>query len=318
VRKFWQCCAAVATLALGTAPTSADTFASFTELQNQLTAGKFVDAEQTASQILQDDPKSVLIDRVLTGRARSRFEQGHLTDAVADYLEAVKQASTGQRRATVLLELAAAMSRLNLGDNACAAIRQAINAASDDDSPMGQLALARSRANGCPNFADKDFDRLFQLPFQMRASTRGTALDSAFGGAVAMRFPDNWSIDENSRSTPDGVNLTSKAGDALCAIRRTEGAAPIKAYLDSVNGEEFTRGLRPGGKLIGVNGREGRMGSARAVEIDFNIGPRPGRLYVATHLGLTYSVLCLGMNPGLQADVRRAAEMISASIRWQS
>jgi hypothetical protein len=322
VSKLWRCCGTIATLLLGVSiavsAASADTFDRFVELQQQMTARKFVDAEQTASQILKDDPSSPLAGRVLSARAQSRLEQGHLSEAIGDYLEAIKQAETDQRRATVFLELAAAMSRLQLGDHACAAIRRAIDAAGAEDTPMGQLAVARSRANGCPAFADKDFARLFQLPFQMRASTHGTALDSILGGAIAIRFPSDWQIDEASRATPDGVNLSSNSQDAVCAIRRAEGVVPIKAYLDAVSNEDYTRGRRPGGVLLGVNGREGRMGSARAVEVDFGIGPLPGRLYVATHLDRTYSVLCLGLKPGLAADVRRAAEMIAASMRWRT
>lgn len=300
------------------APARAEYFDTYTELQRQLGAGKFANAEQTATQLLEDEPKNALANRVLTTRAQARLEQGHVSDAVADWLAAIKQADNGQRQAAIFLELAAAMQRLGLGDNACAAIRQAVDAANDDESPMGRFALERTRTLGCPSFADRDFARLFQLPFQLGGSTRGTSLDSVFGGTLAMRFPDSWMIDESSRTLPDGINLVSKAGDALCAIRRTDGGAPIHNYIEAVSKEEFTRGVRPGGKLLGVNGREGKMGPHRAVEIDFGVGPLPGRLYVANHDNMTYSLLCVGLRPSARATLRNTAAMIAASMRWQS
>lgn len=322
MRRFLPWFDAIALVLLGliaAAPAArADYFAGFTELQQQLTAGKFVDAEQSATQLLADDPKNPLTGRVLSARARARLEQGHATDAVADYLEAIKQADNDQRRANFFLELAAAMTRLGLGDHACAAIRQAVNAAGADDSPMGQLALARSRANGCPSFADKEFARLFQLPFQLGANTTGTTLDTIFDGTVGLRFPSTWTIDEASRAAGDSVVVRPKEGGALCAIRRADGVFPIKAYIDAVSTEEFTSGVRPGGKLRGVNGREGRMGSARAVEVDFGIGALPGRLYVASRLNVTYSVLCVGLRPGAASNVRSTAQTIAASMRWAS
>lgn len=319
MRRLHPGLTALAVLLLAAAaPARAEYFDTYTELQRQLGAGKFANAEQTATQLLADEPKNALANRVLTTRAQARLEQGHVSDAVADWLEAIKQADNGQRQAAIFLELAAAMQRLGLGDNACAAVRQAVNAANDDESPMGQFALVRSRALGCPSFAGKDFARLFQLPFQLGASTRGTSLDTIFDGAVALRFPDTWSVDEGSRGLPDGVNLVSKAGDAICAIRRAEGATPVRDYVDAVSKESFTRGLRPGGKLLGVNGREGRMGPARAVEIDFGIGPRPGRLYVATQGTMTYSLFCLGLRQSASATVRSTAAMIAGSMRWQS
>jgi hypothetical protein len=322
VRRFLHRFHAIALVLLGlvaAAPAAwADYFSSFTELQQQMTAGKIVDAEQSATQLLADDPKNPLTGRVLSARARARLEQGHVSDAVADYLEAVKQADNGQRRANFFLELAAAMTRLGLGDHACAAIRQAVNAAGADDSPMGQLALARSRANGCPTFADKDFAQLFQLPFVLGANTTGTTLDSIFDGTVAIRFPSSWAILEASRAAGDSVVVRAQDGSAECAIRRAQGAIPIKTYIDTVSTETFTAGVRPGGRLRGVNGREGRMGSARAVGIDFGVGTLPGRLYVASRLDVTYSVLCLGRRPDTSANVRNTAQMISASMRWAS
>lgn len=297
-------------------PARSDTLDVFAELQAQLGAKKFVDAEQTATQLLQNDPDSPLAGRVRSARALSRFEQGRVPEAVEDYLTAVAQAESNQRRAAVYLDLASAMLRLNYGDHACAAIRRAIDTAGSDASPIGQVAVAMGRKNGCPDFADQDFARLFELPFRMGGTTEGV-LRPILGDTASVRHPTDWMIDDAAPLTQDGTNLTSRSKDAMCAIRRVEGTAPIGGYLEAVSREAYSAGRRPGGMLLGVVGRESRMGSARAVEIDFGLGPRPGRLYLATRLGVTYSVLCLELQPGAAQRMRSAAEMITASMRWR-
>src|SRR5271170_936908 len=138
-------------------PARSDTLDVFAELQTQLGAKKFVDAEQTAIQLLKDDPDSPLAGRVRSARALARLELGRVPDAVEDYLAAAERAETNQRRAAVYLELASAMLRLNYGDHACAAIRRAVDAAGSDASPVGQVAVAMGRKNNCPDFADQDF-----------------------------------------------------------------------------------------------------------------------------------------------------------------
>jgi hypothetical protein len=298
-------------------PARSDTLDVFAELQQQLSAKKFVDAEQTATQLLKDDPKSPLAGRVLSARALSRFEQGRVPDAVEDYLTAINQAESSQRRAAVYLELASAMLRLNYGDHACAAIRRAIDAAGADASPIWEVAVAMGRRNGCPDFADQNFARLFELPFRMTGATQGV-LGSILGDAAAVRFPSDWAIDPAAQPTTDATDLSSGRKDAMCAIRRVDGTAPIQGYLEAVSREIYSEGPRPGGILSAVVGRESRMGTARAVEVDFSIGTRPGRLYLATRLGMTYSVLCLELQPGGARRMRDAAELIVASMRWRT
>jgi tetratricopeptide (TPR) repeat protein len=293
-----------------------DTLDNFGELQKALSVGKFADAEQQATQMLANDPDSPLAGRVRAARARSRIGQGRVPEAVEDYLAAIERAESDQRKAAVDLELASAMQRLQFGDHACAAIRRAVDIAGEE-SPLGQVATARSRESGCPNFADQDFDRLFQTPFVLSGTTEGK-LSPIFAGAAAVRFPNEWAVDETPSATADSANLSSRAKDAVCAIRRTDGTPPIKDYLEAVGKEPYARGRRPDGILRGVVGREARMGSARAVEIDFGAGSIPGRLYVATRLNKTYSVLCLSLGPDAPARMREAARMIAETMRWGS
>src|SRR5271163_5037146 len=92
-------------------PARSDTLDIFAQLQVQLGAKKFADAEQTATQLLANDPDSPLAGRVRSTRALSRFEQGRVPEAVEDYLTAIQQAESSQRRAAVYLELASAMLR---------------------------------------------------------------------------------------------------------------------------------------------------------------------------------------------------------------
>jgi len=298
-------------------PARSDTLDIFAQLQVQLGAKKFADAEQTATQLLANDPDSPLAGRVRSTRALSRFEQGRVPEAVEDYLTAIQQAESSQRRAAVYLELASAMLRLNYGDHACAAIRRAIDAAGSDASPIWEVAVAMSRKNGCPDFADQDFARLFALPFQMSGATEGV-LGTVLGDAAAIRRPAGWTVADGSPSAQDGTDLTSGPKDAMCAIRRGAGTAPIQGYLEAVTREPYAEGRRPNGILSGVVGRESRMGTARAVEVDFRLGPRPGRLYVATRLGMTFSLMCLELQPGGARRMREAAEMIASSMRWPS
>jgi hypothetical protein len=320
VSGLWLRRTAIAILLVGgmvsIIPARSDTLDVFAQLQAQLGARKFADAEQTATQLLKDDPDSPLAGRVRSARALSRFEQGRVPQAVDDYLTAIGQAESDQRRAAVYLELASAMLRLNYGDHACAAIRRALDAAGSDTSPIWEVAVAMSRRNGCPDFADQDFARLFALPFQMSGATDGV-LGSVLGDAAAIRRPAGWTIGDGAPSTPDGTDLTSGSKDAMCAIRQSIGTAPIQGYLEAVTREPYAEGRRPSGILSGVIGRESRMGAARAVVVDFRLGPRPGRLYVATRLGMTFSVMCLELQPGGARRMREAAEMIATSMRWR-
>src|SRR5258708_38511953 len=75
-----------------------DTLDNFAELQKALGKGKFAEVDQTASQMLRDDPDSPLASRVRVVRARSRVELKRVPEAVEDYLAAIERAENDQRK----------------------------------------------------------------------------------------------------------------------------------------------------------------------------------------------------------------------------
>ncbi|HUA53551.1 MAG TPA: hypothetical protein VMB81_15375 [Candidatus Sulfotelmatobacter sp.] len=301
-----------------------DTAKAFTTLDQQVDAGQYAAADKTATQLLDTlgpDSTDPMVGRVLSDRARARLMQGHAADAVDDYLKAIAHADGPQDRAAGYLDLATAMNRLQLGDHACAAIRRAYDQAGSEFTPLGRVALDQSKALNCPAFADRDFARLFELPFRLGASTDGTALTGLYGDAAYTRLPTGWTIDPPALDSPDGVDARSASGDAVCAIRRSDGPAPIRTYVDAVAKEDVVRGRRPNGVLLDVNGREDRMGLQRTVEVDFAVptasAPLPGRLELASRLDKTYAVLCLAQKPDAGDEARNVARLISESMRWR-
>ncbi len=278
--------ALVAMAALAGPPeTAAAPLDSYGEMQGQLTAGKFSQLDQDATAFLQTTKEGPLVSRVLVVRAQARLKLNRPTEAT----------DTSQRKATIYLELSRAATQLSMGDHACAAIRQAVDVAGDDEmAPIGKLALEASRKNNCPSFDAAAFQRLFTRPFAITRTTGGTVLGALFGNEAYARYPADWAIDENSRNIPDSLVLGSLRRDAFCAVHREDGTLPIKAYVEAIAKENGTRGS----VLSFTDGREARMGWARAVQVDFEIGPLPGRIYVAS------------------PNDRRAAETIATSMRW--
>jgi hypothetical protein len=317
----WLGGATAATLvALGALPAWPETVDRLAQIQQQVGAGQLAPAEQAATQLIDDlaqTPDDPLIGRVYTTRADIRLKLGLTPGAVGDYLEAIQRAEGDQRRAAAYLELAAAMTRQGLGDHACAAIRQAVDAAPSEFTPLGRIALARSKELSCPSFADRDFATLFQLPFRAAATTEGTSLSPLFGGAVFVRLPNGWAIDETTRGAADGVDVVSSRQDGVCAIRRSDGPSTIKSFIDAAAKEDVVKGKRPNGVLADVDARESRIGPAQAIAIDFAVETQPGRLYIANRLDRTYTILCLGAKPESAPAVRQVAHTMAASMRWR-
>src|SRR4051812_513608 len=265
---------------------------TYGEMQGQLSTGKFSQLDQDATAFLQTTKEGPLVSRVLVVRAQARLKLNRPTEAIEDFLGALDAADTNQRKATIYLELSRATLQLNMGDHACAAIRQAVDVAGDDEmAPMGKLALEASRKNNCPSFEAAAFPRLFQRPFAITRTTGGTTLGALFGNEAYARYPADWAIDENSRNIPDSVVLAAGRRDAFCAVHRADGALPIKGYVEAIAKENGTRGS----VLSFTDGREARMGWARAVQVDFEIGPLPGRIYASSPNDRTYSVMCFAL-----------------------
>ena len=307
-------CALIALAALaGPRGSAAAPLDSYGEMQGQLTAGKYAQVDQDATTFLQTTKEGPLVSRVLVVRAQARLKLNRPTEAIEDFLGALDAADTSQRKATIYLELSRAATQLSMGDHACAAIRQAVDVAGDDEmAPIGKLALEASRKNNCPSFDAAAFQRLFTRPFAITRTTGGTVLGALFGNEAYARYPADWAIDENSRNIPDSLVLGSLRRDAFCAVHREDGALPIKAYVEAIAKENGTRGS----VLNYTDGREARMGWARAVQVDFEIGPLPGRITIASPSDRTYSVMCFALNRDALPKMRRAADTIATSMRW--